>query len=267
MYITNRPEVAQIAEECGVDRIFIDLEKIGKQERQRGMNTVQSNHSLEDIKVIRKVVKKAEILVRSNPIHEGSEKEIEQIIENGADTIMLPYFKTIEEVKKFFKYVNKRVHTCLLLETPEAVEIIDEILELPEVEEVHVGLNDLHLGYQKNFMFELLTDGTVEMLCKKFHDKGIQYGFGGCARIGKGMLPAELILSEHTYLQSQQVILSRSFCDVQYITDTDKIREIFSNGIRDIRNWEKECEKKDEAFFVDNREHIKDIVDIIVRNK
>ena len=29
MYITNNPEVAQIAEKAGVNRIFIDMEYIG----------------------------------------------------------------------------------------------------------------------------------------------------------------------------------------------------------------------------------------------
>ena len=37
MYITNREEIALIAENAGVDRIFIDLETIGKQERQGGI--------------------------------------------------------------------------------------------------------------------------------------------------------------------------------------------------------------------------------------
>ena len=30
MYITNRPDVALIAEKNGVDRIFVDMEYIGK---------------------------------------------------------------------------------------------------------------------------------------------------------------------------------------------------------------------------------------------
>ena len=34
MYITNRPDVAAIAERNGVDRIFVDMEYIGKAERQ-----------------------------------------------------------------------------------------------------------------------------------------------------------------------------------------------------------------------------------------
>ena len=36
MYLTNRPQVAQIAEKAGVDRIWVDLETLGKEDRQRG---------------------------------------------------------------------------------------------------------------------------------------------------------------------------------------------------------------------------------------
>ena len=50
MYITNRPDVAQIAESSGVDRIFVDMEYIGKADRQGGMDTVQSHHTVDDIK-------------------------------------------------------------------------------------------------------------------------------------------------------------------------------------------------------------------------
>lgn len=35
MYITNVPEIASIADRAGVDRIFIDLERYGKEERQK----------------------------------------------------------------------------------------------------------------------------------------------------------------------------------------------------------------------------------------
>ena len=53
MYITNNPEVAKIAEKYSVDRIWVDLEQIGKKERQGGMDTVQSMHSVEDVRKIR----------------------------------------------------------------------------------------------------------------------------------------------------------------------------------------------------------------------
>lgn len=69
MYITNQPEIAKIADENGVDRIFVDLETLGKQERQGGMDTVQSRHVIADISKIKEVVNNAQIMVRINPLH------------------------------------------------------------------------------------------------------------------------------------------------------------------------------------------------------
>ena len=192
MYITNRPEVAHIAELSGVDRIFVDLETIGKQERQGGMDTVQSHHTLDDVAVVGNSIDRAELLVRSNPIHPGSRAEIDTIVSNGADVIMLPYFKTVNEAAKFIDLVAGRAKTSLLVETAEAVEQIDAILSLEGIDEIHIGLNDLHLAYGMKFMFELLTDGTVERLGCKILARGIPYGFGGIARLGAGALPSGL---------------------------------------------------------------------------
>ena len=133
MYITNCPSIAQIAETAGVDRIFVDMEYIGKADRQVGMDTVQSHHTLEDIKVISGSVETAEVLVRVNPIHEASEtyisskEEIDRAIANGADILMLPFFKTVTEVQQFVELVDGRVKTMPLVETPEAVKVIDEM--------------------------------------------------------------------------------------------------------------------------------------------
>lgn len=46
MYITNDPAVARIAEDSGVDRIWVDMEFIGKSARQGGMDTVQLHHTI-----------------------------------------------------------------------------------------------------------------------------------------------------------------------------------------------------------------------------
>lgn len=258
MYITNEPEVAKIADENGVDRIFIDLETLGKKERQDGMDTVQSNHSISDIPKVKKVVKRAEILVRINPIHEAlkgylsSKDEIEKVIAAGADIIMLPYFKTVKEVETFIKYVNGRVKVLPLLETPEAVSCIDKILSLKGLDEIFIGLNDLSLGYGKDFMFELLTDGTVESLCMKFKQKNIPFGFGGIASLGNGLLPSEYIIREHYRLESTCAILSRSFCRIDRIKEIEEVRKIFAIGIHEIRKLEAECEKYGN-YFRENR--------------
>ena len=150
MYITNRPEIARIAEDAGVDWIFVDMEFIGKDLRQKGLDTVQNHHTVEDVANIKKAVTKAKVLVRVNPIHDAidgyfsSEDEINATIEAGADIVMLPFFKTVDEVRKFINYVNGKAKTCLLVETPEAALLIDEILELPGIDMIHLGLNDLH---------------------------------------------------------------------------------------------------------------------------
>ena len=219
MYITNDPAVARIAEANGVDRIWVDMEFIGKASRQGGMDTVQLHHTIDDIRAIRAAVSKSEVLVRVNPIHEAtadygdSAWEIPAAVDAGADVVMLPFFKTVDEVQTFLELVNGRAKTMLLVETPEAVEIIDDILALDGIDEIHIGLNDLSLGYGLKFMFELLTDGTVERLCRKFRARGIPYGFGGIAALGKGMLPAERVIREHYRLGSTRAILSRSFCN------------------------------------------------------
>ncbi len=261
MYITNRPEIAQIAETAGVDRIFVDMEYIGKDARQKGLDTVKSHHTVQDVDAIKRSVVNAEVLVRVNPIHDSlpdyfsSEDEIEAVIEAGADIVMLPYFKTVEEVRTFINLVNGRARTMLLLETPEAVEVVDEILAVPGIDEIHIGLNDLSIGYGRRFMFELLADGTVEYLCFKLRKKGIPFGFGGIASIGKGLLPSEFIIREHYRLGSGCVILSRSFCDVAKLRHIGMINATFVRGVREIRELEQECEKHS-RFFFDSEEEL-----------
>lgn len=265
MYITNQPEVAKIAEVAGVDRIFVDMEYIGKADRQGGMDTVQSKHTVEDVQRIRESIHSSELLVRVNPIHGAtqdycsSKDEIEEVISRGADILMLPFFKKVEEVREFVKLVGGRAKTIPLVETPEAVENIDEILKINGIDEIFIGLNDLSLGYNKKFMFELLVDGTVENLCCKFRQKNITFGFGGIASIGKGLLPSEYVIREHYRLGSTCSILSRSFCNVNNVKSLDKISDIFVNGIAEIRNFEKECEVHSKYFF-DNLSDIRNIV-------
>ena len=270
MYITNRPEIAQIVEDAGVERVFIDMEYIGKDVRQGGMDTVQSHHTIEDIYVVKKVLKKAQVMVRGNPIHEAtvdyisSKEEINEAIKAGADILMLPYFKTVEEVKRFVQLVDGRAKTLPLLETPEAVACIDEVLGVGGIDEIFVGLNDLSLGYGLKFMFQLLTDGTVENLCEKFKAKGIPYGFGGIAALGKGMLPSEKVIAEHYRLGSTCAILSRSFCNTNVITDLNEVRRVFDVDLKAIRAWEKQC-SDGKVNFIENRKEVEVAINKIVK--
>ena len=253
MYITNRENIAKIAEKSGVDWIFIDLEINGKNERQGHLDTVISRHSIDDINRVRKVLTKSQLLVRVNPIYENSKEEIDRVIQNGADIVMLPFFKTKEEVEVFVNYVNGRAEICLLCETSEAVENIDSILTVQGIDYIHIGLNDLHLSYNMNFMFEPLVDGTVEMLCKKIKARGIPYGFGGIAQLGQGTLPAENIIAEHYRLHSSMAILSRSFCNSNRKTDVSQIEKVFKTGVNEIRAYENRLLNEEKSFFNENQ--------------
>lgn len=270
MYITNNPKVAKIAEKNGVDRIFIDMEYIGKGARQGGMDTVQCHHTLEDIRNIRATIDKAELLVRCNPVHEAtdeycsSKEEIDGIIASGADIIMLPFFKTAKEVKTFVELVGGRVRTMLLFETPESREAVDKILEIEGIDEVFIGLNDMSLGYGMKFMFQLLADGTVDELCSKFKAKGLPYGFGGLASLDGGLLPGAKVVKEHYRLGSGCVIVSRSFCNTSIITDLDEIESVFKTGLAGIRAFEEKCEKLSENELEENRQEVVKAVDAIL---
>lgn len=264
MYITNKPWVAKIAEAAGVDWIFIDMEYLDKAERQGGMDTVQSHHTLEDVKAIKNCLSTSKLLVRCNHIYDGSKAEIDTIINNGADIVMLPFFKTVREVRQFIDYVGGRAKTCLLVETPEAGMLIDEILELPGIDMIHLGLNDMHLALGMKFMFELLADGTVDQLAKKIKAKGIPFGFGGIATLDGGAVPGSMILKEHYRLGSSMVIVSRSFCNTDVVTDEAEVRRIFIEGIGKLRQMEEEAYAASH-YFSDNHEAVVRAVKEIIK--
>ena len=127
--------------------------RVERNSASHNLNTVKSHHSISDISAIKPLLSRTDMMVRINSWYGGSLKEIEDVIAAGADIIMLPYWKTVEEVRAFLDAVHGRCKTSLLLETKEAVECIDQVLAMDGFDEIHIGLNDLHLSYGMSFMF------------------------------------------------------------------------------------------------------------------
>jgi len=211
MLITNDAELAKHAVDAGVSRIFVDLEVNGKFERQGHLDTLISKHSMQDVRNIRNVIGEHELLVRLNPLYDGSEQEVEQAISAGADLLMLPMFTTAEQVDTFCRLIAGRAKCIPLVETAAAARCLADVVNVDGVSEIYIGLNDLHLDLKLNFMFEPLASGLLESLIDIVKQADLPFGFGGIARIGEGFLPAELILAEHIRLDSSCVILSRTF--------------------------------------------------------
>lgn len=264
MYITNKPIIAQIAQDAGVDRIWIDLETLGKEKRQAGLNTVKSKHSIDDIRIIKPLLDKSELMVRVNPLNANSEQEINAVIKAGAQYVMLPMYRTAAEVSKFLDFVGGRAKTILLLETIDAQNNLEEYVDFEGIDEIHIGLNDLHLEYRLDFMFELVANGTVEKIAKTLREYNIRFGFGGFARVRHGILPAEVILTDHYYYGSQMSILSRGFCDANIVENPLEVSDIFHKGIEDIRNKEKEISQYTTIEFEKNHLFLKEKVQEIV---
>lgn len=161
MILCNDSDSAKDAQAAGVDRIFFDMEFIGKAERQHGRNTVKSDNKLDGIPPVRSVLDKSELLVRTNPIHAYTKLEVDKSIEYGADILMLPMVIDQHDVEQYVSYVNGRAKVCIMIETASALARLDKIINTPGVDEIFVGLNDLHISMGLTFMFELLSGGIV----------------------------------------------------------------------------------------------------------
>ena len=263
MILASDPNSAIEAQNAGIDRVFYDLEYIGKEARQRGRNTVKSQNSIDDIPAVRQVLTKTELLVRTNPIHAYSKEEIEKAINYGADILMLPMVIDHHDVEDFVRMVDGRAKVCIMVETAAAMARLDKILAVPGIDEIFIGINDLHISMGLTFMFELLSDGLVEYIANKCTKAGVPFGFGGIARIGEGDLPSDNILGEHVRLGSQSVILSRTFKGVVGVDknahpidlaiEVQKVR----SRLNAIRTW-------NEAQFVNNRAVISSAVDVVI---
>lgn len=263
MILVDDPEMAIQAQDAGVDRVFYDLEYINKAERQHGRNTVISQNDIEKLPNIRKVVTKSQLLVRTNPIHAYTAMEVQKAINYGADILMLPMVQDHHDVETYVKLVNGRAKVCIMIETAAALARLDKILAVSGVDELFIGLNDLHISMGLTFMFELVSDGIVEYIAKKCMNAHMPFGFGGIARIGEGLLASDNILGEHIRLGSTSVILSRTFKGIIGVDanarDVDLKEEVLK-----VRNKLDEISKWSPEDFANNRVIIGNAVDKVV---
>jgi hypothetical protein len=209
--ITNDPAFAHRCDALGGFRLFVDLERLGKAERQAGRNTFISVHQLDDVARIKDALVHSPLMVRVNPLNSASRDEVQAVLALGADMLMLPMFTRAAELREFCALVGGRVPVIPLLETGAALECLDEWIATPGLGEVYVGLNDLHLSLGHRFMFEALALGMVDRVAAAAARNGLRFGFGGIARLDEGLLPGRDVLAEHLRLRSGSVILSRTF--------------------------------------------------------
>ena len=268
-YITNNILEAQMVDKLDIDWIFIDLETVGKKERQVGRNTVMSNHSISDVQKIRSVINNTKILLRCNPIGIHSKKEIEEINKtSGIDMVMLPFFKTVKEVKMFIELLDtSKVEPTLLIETISAIKNLNDILKIFPFKYVHIGLNDIHIERNTSFMFEPFIDGLLDKIVSILRSNNIKFGIGGIGKIGSDLLPTpECLINEHTRLKSSGVILSRSFKGDFSEVSKELFETELKQSVIKFREQEKYSKTLEANQFLENYNLMKNDINKVVKN-
>jgi voltage-gated potassium channel Kch len=211
LMVMNDRDIARFA--CQFDGVqpFVDLEVLGKSERQGHMSSWKSKQTIEDVTHTREAVPNAHLVVRINPMHENTQSEITEVVARGANSVMLPMFHDRDTLARFLDMLGDKALPLPLFETAASVAQIPQIVPALGIRQLHIGLNDLHLDLGQDFLFQPLAEGYLEEPTQALRSFGIEFGIGGIARTREGIVSPEFLLGEHVRLGSSAVILSQTF--------------------------------------------------------
>jgi 2-keto-3-deoxy-L-rhamnonate aldolase RhmA len=234
--LTDDPLFAATADRAGLDRIGLDLERLGKTDRQAGQDTRLSEHRMTDLAVIGGAIRNAALFARLNPVHDGTDEEVETALSLGAKVLMLPYFRTVREVETFTRLVARRARVVILVETAPALTRIRDILAVPGIDEVMAGLNDLRLALGVRNHFEVLASPLLDALAAETHRAGLAFSVGGVSRPDDALpVPPDLVLAQYPRLQATGAWLSRSF--VRNLPDDVDLAVAVASIRRRLTEW------------------------------
>jgi hypothetical protein len=204
---TRDGALARSAIAAGVDGIVIDLERNGKRIRQIGADTEVNEDTIEDLRFMRGMTT-ARILCRINAVGGDTKHEVEAVIAAGADELLLPMVRDIDDVECVLDVANGRIGVGILVETRDAVANAGRLGRLP-LTRAFVGLNDLAIERRSPSIFSPLSDGTVAEVRNAFRAR---FGVAGLTiPEGGDPLPSRLLAGELARLQCDFTFLRRSF--------------------------------------------------------
>jgi len=204
---TNDVPTAQATAAAGIDGFVIDWESNGKYDRQTGADTEINHDTPDDLRAIRAGVS-GRVLCRINGFGVGTPDEVDLAVNGGADEILLPMVRTVEEVETTLDLVGGRCRLGILIETGDAVRLAPALGRLP-LSRVYVGLNDLAIDRGSRNIFVALCDGTVEHV--RSHVR-VPFGVAGLTLPEQGFpIPCRLLIGEMARLGCEFTFLRRSF--------------------------------------------------------
>jgi len=203
------PQMVESAVAAGVDGIIVDWENQEKKERQNGSDTEINRHTLDDLRAVR-MATKGSVICRINGFNPDSASEIETAVDAGADEILLPMVRTVEEVEFALDIADSRCGTGILVETVAALSLVTELSQLP-LDRIYVGLNDLAIERDTPNIFTAVADGTLAQI-RSDVNSDMRFGFGGLTLPDRGRpIPCRLLIAEMARLNCSFSFLRRSF--------------------------------------------------------
>lgn len=199
-----------LSKECidsGIDGIVIDWENSSKRMRQSLYNTQVNLHSEKELIEARKI-NSASIICRVNGGVHLSNDEISKALDLGADYIMVPMIKSLEDVEKALKAIDNKCKSVLMIETQESVKLVNSLKNYP-VDKIYVGLNDLAISRNCNNIFLPFADGTIDHIREQVTAK---FGVAGLTHSASGYpIPCHLLIDELKRIKCDFTFLRRSF--------------------------------------------------------
>jgi hypothetical protein len=234
---TDDPLLAGRADAAGVDRIGLDLEVLGKEDRQKGLGTWISPHRPESLPKLRQSLRRAELFARVNPLGATTKAEVDRVVAEGVQVLMLPMVETVSEVARFVELVAGRAKVVALLETRAAAENAEGIVRTEGVDEVHVGINDLALSLGLRNRFRVLDSEHVARISECARSAGKRLGLGGLGRVDDQSLPipSDLVYAQLVRLGATAALLSRTYLRRQATPDV--LRADVSRTRRQLDRW------------------------------
>lgn len=201
------PGFVSEAVDAGIHSIIVDWENKGKMQRQKDFDTQVNHHTTYDLKTVRAATQ-GNVICRINAIGPHTEKEIDDAIRFGANEVLIPMVRCVEEVRNVLDYVKGKIGIGILIETNEAVACADKLCTLP-LQRIYVGLNDLAIENKSRNIFIPIANGLLDDLKRSI---SLPFGFGGMTLPEQGHpIPAKLLIAEIVRLGCHFSFLRRSF--------------------------------------------------------
>lgn len=215
--VTRDPVWAAAGAKAGVEYVGVDIERLGKAERQSHIKNARINdHELHHLDDVAKAAPGVPLFARLNPLHAGTQAEIEEALRRGVSALMLPQFRDAVPLREFFDIVAGRAGVIPLLEDVAAMDHLDEILDLCVNDELMFGINDFSRSLGLGHPMRMALHPEMAEVARAAKAKGVPFGWGGIAspdpRPDLPIQPDDL-LARYIDLSSDAAWLARSLVD------------------------------------------------------